>query len=1012
MSIAISVNLNALGDTIAAIPTINKLAKAHDAKITVFSSHPYLFKNHPSVEKSLSIDSSKEGYRVYNVPFIKEETINSSIVGFKHSHIDIRQFHALSLGFSLTPKEMETDLYIEEAWDVEFQDYVVIHPTNTWDSRTWDQKNWQDLIYQLNSLNIPVVAIGKKAIEYGHNATYNKTVMNIDIPYGINLMDHPDSTIDKIRGLLKNAKALITMDSGILHVGGTTDVHIIQLGSSINPKFRAPYRKGSQDYKYNYVNGKCDLFCASNLKYNLKEWKTIQGIPPLATCLEKKQTFECHPTSNDVIKILDKLTPKDLPKLLIVTPHLSTGGSPQYILDYIKHNKHKFSIIKLIEFTNFSSTFTIQKNKIISLLGKENVITLGEFGVDDDVFATDKEKLLPLLKKYTPDVIWMNEFPEAYEYKKPPKKVMDVLYSKDRNYKIIETTHYNAFNFKNKKFIPDEFMFCSKKHLAESQHINIPKTVWEVPINKKSRPNRESTLISLGLDPSKYHILNVGLVSPNKNQKFIFDIAEQTTDLPIQYHFIGNHCFFDDTGITPTQKNLSNCKLWGERSDVDKFMSCMDLYLFPSKKELNPLTVKEALSWGMEVVANQDNNYTNQYKNISNFKLIQDIDVLEYITTKIPTAKKLKTKFNSNHIKISFQHGIKVNVSKEALIPYTIKFFNDKTNKLIWEDTIEGGMWTSPSVKYYIKWRVEVWQFDNKVYEHILDLTNKRVIIHLDSKAVGDTIAWFPYVEEFRKKHNCHVICSTFHNNWFETQYPEIEFIKPGTACSNIYAIYNIGWFNDSSKNPNNPVTIPLQKAATDILGLSYKEIKPKTSFKLSKSTIKSPYVALSIQSTSQAKYWNHIGGWQQVVNHLNSKGYKVVCIDKYSMFGSGSCMNKIPKNVVDKTGCSFEEAASIIKGAEFFLGISSGLSWMSWAMGTYVIMVSSFSKPLCEFTTNCTRIYNDDEFSGYYNNPQYKFNPGDWNWNPFLSISTPEEWHDFESITPKQVINEINKLL
>ena len=227
-------------------------------------------------------------------------------------------------------------MYIEEEWKVKFKDYVVIHPTNTWESRTWDQKNWQTLVYKLNELNIPVVAIGKRSTEQGNREVYDKTVMDIDIPYGINLMDFPDSTIGKIRGLLKNAKALITMDSGILHVGGTTDVNIIQLGSSINPKFRAPYRKGTQDYKYFYVGGKCDLFCASNLKYNLKEWGSIQGIPPLAKCLEKKPTFECHSSPQDVIDVVTSLSPK--PKLLIIATHLSTGGSPQYILDYLTYH--------------------------------------------------------------------------------------------------------------------------------------------------------------------------------------------------------------------------------------------------------------------------------------------------------------------------------------------------------------------------------------------------------------------------------------------------------------------------------------------------------------------------------------------------------------------------------------------------------------------------------------------------------------------------------------------------
>ena len=98
----------------------------------------------------------------------------------------------------------------------------------------------------------------------------------------------------------------ITMDSGLLHLAGTTDAHIIQLGSSINPEFRAPYRHGSQEYKYHYVGGGCSLFCASDMKHGVKEWGDIQGVPPLIGCLENKKTYECHPSVESVLgKILN-----------------------------------------------------------------------------------------------------------------------------------------------------------------------------------------------------------------------------------------------------------------------------------------------------------------------------------------------------------------------------------------------------------------------------------------------------------------------------------------------------------------------------------------------------------------------------------------------------------------------------------------------------------------------------------------------------------------------------------
>ena len=69
---------------------------------------------------------------------------------------------------------------------------------------------------------------------------------------------------------------------------------------------------------------------------------------------------------------------------------------------------------------------------------------------------------------YEPDIIWMNESPENYEYRQPLVEVTEIIYSKDRKHKIIETTHNNAFDFNQKIFIPDEFLFCSNKHIKDS----------------------------------------------------------------------------------------------------------------------------------------------------------------------------------------------------------------------------------------------------------------------------------------------------------------------------------------------------------------------------------------------------------------------------------------------------------------------------------------------------------------------------------------------------------------
>ena len=84
-------------------------------------------------------------------------------------------------------------------------------------------------------------------------------------------------------------------------------------------------------------------------------------------------------------------------------------------------------------------------------------------------------------------------------------------------------------------------------------------------------------------------------------------------------------------------------------------------------------------------------------------------------------------------------------------------------------------MWTSCSRKYYVPWIIKI---NGEIVDE-LDLTNEHVMITLESKSIGDTIAWVPYVVNFIKKHNCKVSLSTFFNSWFQnlSVYKDIKFI-------------------------------------------------------------------------------------------------------------------------------------------------------------------------------------------------------------------------------------------
>ena len=156
------------------------------------------------------------------------------------------------------------------------------------------------MIDLLNDAGIPVVAIGRDSSEVGFYNT-QKPVMDINIKLGKSLLNDPTNDPAELRWMMKNeALMVVTMDSGILHLAGTTDVRILQLGSSIHPKLRAPWRNGSQSHNYEYVLGSCAEFCSSNMKYNIKEWGDIMGVPPQVKCLDNRPTFECHPNYKKV----------------------------------------------------------------------------------------------------------------------------------------------------------------------------------------------------------------------------------------------------------------------------------------------------------------------------------------------------------------------------------------------------------------------------------------------------------------------------------------------------------------------------------------------------------------------------------------------------------------------------------------------------------------------------------------------------------------------------------------
>jgi len=374
------------------------------------------------------------------------------------------------------------------------------------------------------------------------------------------------------------------------------------------------------------------------------------------------------------------------------------------------------------------------------------------------------------------------------------------------------------------------------------------------------------------------------------------------------------------------------------------------------------------------------------------------------------TRKNIDT---NRKVNIHFIDGAFVEILENGKYEYDVEFINKKTNKIEFKIKLKSNHWAKSGKKYFIDWKIKIKGIDNDFYqEYDYDVKGKRVLICYETKSLGDTLAFFPYVEKFAQENDCKVLVSSFKNELFKKQYPNLEFIEPGSSVTNLYALYRLGVFFKNENNnrlinydchPSDPKKETLTKIASDILGLDYVELKPRLK-KLGKK--KQKRVSIGIHSTAQAKYWNNPTGWQDVVDYLNNLGYEVRLL---SHEDNGYMGNFNPKGVVQHPKGSLEEVMKALQESELFIGISSGLSWLAWACDVPTIMISGFSDVYTEPTIGVSRIINKEVCNSCWNN--FEFDPGDWNWCP-VHKGTDKQFECSKSISSQDVIDKINSLI
>jgi autotransporter strand-loop-strand O-heptosyltransferase len=682
-------------------------------------------------------------------------------------------------------------------------------------------------------------------------------------------------------------------------------------------------------------------------------------------------------------------------RILFLAPHLSTGGMPQFLLKRLQGMRnHTNNEYYVVEYQCHSLDYVVQRNAIKDLIGS-NFTTLYE----------NKLELFDVIESFQPDIIHIDEMSERLN-----REMVRRLYNPDRKYRIVETCHDISFDPNSKLFHPDLYSFCTPYHEEtfadlESKYVTILYPIEEMNLTKFKTIWQDE----LGFDRNKKHVLNVGLWTPGKNQAEGIEIARKYPDM--MFHFVGNLAGNFKHYWEPLMQDLPpNVKVWGERTDIDHFMIASDLFMFNSTWECNPLVIREAIGYGLPIVARNLPQYVGMYD-----EFLYDINTDLELIAKYPNTYVVPKDNKSIHFALKHQEAYEkilelpaqvqkvrilqnfinhpfLEIKGESDSDFDVRFY-DENDVCHYQNTIKSNSWVKLNRQYYTKWKTYVYKDGELIYENILDLHGKIVFISIESKSLGDTLAWVPYALEFQKKHQCKVILSTFWNKILD--YPELELVEPGSSIS-CHAMYSIGWFYDTNKEPVLCNTIPLQKAASNILGLDFEEVRPRLKYNIGNNKY-GKYVTIATNSTSGLKFWLR-SHWQEVIDFLVESGYNVINTSK----------ERNPfNNCYQLEDTSIENTMSVIHHSEKFIGLSSGISWLAFGLGKKVIMIAGFTDINHEF--ECIRPYNTNVCHGCWNKPDIRFDAGDWSFCPNHK-GTDRQFECQNSITPDMVIDEIKK--
>jgi len=365
-------------------------------------------------------------------------------------------------------------------------------------------------------------------------------------------------------------------------------------------------------------------------------------------------------------------------------------------------------------------------------------------------------------------------------------------------------------------------------------------------------------------------------------------------------------------------------------------------------------------------------------------------------------AGEIKGDTGIDGLKIDFNAGVRIEVPAGD---WHVKVTDDDSGQVFFDDDVSEQVLISME-QYFIRWHIEIAQAGTMVFSHTYDATGQTVCFVLEGNVLGDIIMLLPYIRAFVRIWKCRgvLLDKPAFREIVANYYPELTMTKE--FPEDAYAAYHIGAFQTPPfLLPDDSRSLPVSYIGRELLGLH--KAADEVIYQPTKTrAIQEPYVCIAVQASGARKCWLYPQGWEQVVDYLKQLGYRVICIDRERATNSDGLHIEMPAGAEDMSGAyTLMDRVNMLAYADFFIGLSSGLSWLAHAAGCPVVLIGGISLPYSEFDTPY-RVQNRQVCHGCYNDLRV-----DWREDkcPYHK-GTAREYECSKKITPQMVIGTIER--